>query len=248
MPFLTALVAAAGQGKRVGAGGNKVYLSLKGKPLITYSLDVLERSPLVQAIVVITRQEDMEQCRKVIAEKRYTKIRALVEGGKERQDSVYQGLQRLPQDTDLVAVHDAARPLLTAELLDRVVAAAEKVGAAVAAVPVQDTIKRGNEQGLVESTLVREGLWAAQTPQVFRREWLVEAYTKGRARGWQVTDDASLVEKCGYPVKLVLGDYNNIKVTTPTDLILATILLATRESPGGPAGELLRHFKGVGNI
>ncbi|MGB9858984.1 MAG: 2-C-methyl-D-erythritol 4-phosphate cytidylyltransferase [Moorellaceae bacterium] len=238
MPFLTALVAAAGRGTRMGAAGNKVFLNLCGKPVIAYSLEVLERSPLVQAVVVVTRPEDVEKCRSIIADNRYTKIVALTAGGEERQESVYKGLQHLPPSTELVAVHDAARPLISAELLARVVAGAEEIGAAVAAVPVQDTIKRGNELGLVQNTLAREGLWAIQTPQVFRRDWLEEAYHKGRQQGWKVTDDASLVERCGYPVKLILGDYHNLKVTTPVDLILATALLNWRESSpdGEPSG------------
>ncbi|MGI9952473.1 2-C-methyl-D-erythritol 4-phosphate cytidylyltransferase [Moorellaceae bacterium AZ2] len=224
MPFLTALVAAAGQGKRLGAGGNKVLVNLRGRPLLTYSLDVLESSPLVQAVIVLTRREDMEHCREIMSN-RYTKVLGLVEGGEERQDSVYRGLKALPRETELVAVHDAARPLLSPELLARVVAAAAEVGGAVAAVPVQDTIKRGDEQGMVSETLVRQGLWAVQTPQVFRRDWLEEAYERGMAEGWRVTDDASLVEKCGYPVKLVKGDYRNLKITTPDDLLLAAALL-----------------------
>ncbi|GFN23132.1 MAG: 2-C-methyl-D-erythritol 4-phosphate cytidylyltransferase [Thermoanaerobacteraceae bacterium] len=227
MPFLTALVAAAGQGRRMGAGRNKVLLNLRGRPVLTYSLDVLESSPLVHAVIVITRREDMDQCREILGS-RYSKVVGLVEGGEERQDSVYRGLKALPEETELVAVHDAARPLMDEGLLARVVAAAREWGGAVAAVPVRDTIKRDDGQGLVGETLVRQNLWAAQTPQVFRRAWLEEAYRRGRAEGWRVTDDASLVEKCGYPVKLVKGDYRNLKITTPYDLLLAAALLEMR--------------------
>lgn len=228
MPFLTALVAAAGRGRRLGLGYNKVFLPLKGRPLLSYSLEVLERSPLVQAVIVVTTPEDVDRCWEIIGP-RYAKGIRVVEGGEERQDSVSNGLKALPPETELVAIHDAARPLLTGELLAKVVKAAVETGAAIAAVPVQDTIKRSGAAELVERTVNREGLWAAQTPQVFRRDWLEEAHGRARAEGWRATDDASLVERCGYPVKLVPGDYANIKITTPIDLVLATALLEARE-------------------
>jgi len=228
MPFLTALVAAAGQGRRLGLGYNKAFLHLKGRPLLSYSLEVLERSPLVQAVVVVTTPEDVGKCWDIIG-RQYAKRVQVVEGGEERQDSVNEGLKALPAETEFVAVHDAARPLLTEELLAAVVEAAMEVGAAIAAVPVQDTIKRSGADGLIERTVDREGLWAAQTPQVFRRDWLEEAHVRARREGWRATDDASLVERCGYPVKIVAGDYSNIKITTPVDIVLATALLETRK-------------------
>jgi len=212
----------------MGADRNKVFLPLKGRPVLLYSLEVLESSPLVQAVVVITRREDLHRCREILGG-RYSKVVGLVEGGRERQDSVYRGLQALPPETELVAVHDAARPLVDEGLLARVVAAAREWGGAVAAVPVRDTIKRDNGRGMVRETLVRQNLWAAQTPQVFRRDWLEEAYRRGMAEGWRVTDDASLVERCGYPVKLVEGDYRNLKITTPEDLLLAAALLKGKD-------------------
>ncbi|MCG0277088.1 MAG: 2-C-methyl-D-erythritol 4-phosphate cytidylyltransferase [Thermanaeromonas sp.] len=228
MPFVTALVAAAGKGRRLGLGYNKVFLHLKGRPLLSYSLEVLEKSPLVQAVIVVTAPGDVAKCWDVIG-RGYAKSIRVVEGGEERQDSVSQGLKALPAETEFVAVHDAARPLVTQELLAAVVEAALETGAAIAAVPVQDTIKRSGTAGIVEGTVDREGLWAAQTPQVFRRDWLEEAHSRAMLEGWRATDDASLVERCGYPVRIVKGDYGNIKVTTPVDVILATALLEARK-------------------
>ncbi|WP_406677347.1 2-C-methyl-D-erythritol 4-phosphate cytidylyltransferase [Moorella sp. ACPs] len=226
MPFLSLIVAAAGQGRRLGAGSNKVFLPLGGKPILAHTLAVAEASPLVDEVIVVTRPEDIPLCHRVVATGPYRKVRQIVAGGKERQDSIAAGLKAVAPGTEWVAVHDGARPFLSPALLERVIAAARDTGAAIAALPVKETIKRGNTEDLVTATLERRGLWAVQTPQVFRREWLAAAYREAEINGWQATDDAALVERAGYPVKLVPGEEVNIKITTPGDMVLARALMA----------------------
>ncbi|WP_141263546.1 2-C-methyl-D-erythritol 4-phosphate cytidylyltransferase [Moorella sp. E308F] len=226
MPFLSLIVAAAGQGRRLGAGSNKVFLPLGDKPILAHTLAVAEASPMVDEVIVVTRPEDIPMCHQVVTAGPYRKVRQIVAGGKERQDSIAAGLKAVAPVAEWVAVHDGARPFLSPVLLERVIAAARDTGAAIAALPIKETIKRGNTEDMVTATLERRGLWAAQTPQVFRRDWLAAAYREAEINGWQATDDAALVERAGYPVKLVPGEEVNIKITTPGDLALARALMA----------------------
>ncbi|MDK2817364.1 MAG: 2-C-methyl-D-erythritol 4-phosphate cytidylyltransferase [Moorella sp. (in: firmicutes)] len=223
---MSLIVAAAGQGRRLGAGSNKVFLPLGDKPILAHTLAVAEASPMVDEVIVVTRPEDIPMCHQVVTAGPYRKVRQIVAGGKERQDSIAAGLKAVAPVAEWVAVHDGARPFLSPVLLERVIAAARDTGAAIAALPVKETIKRGNTEDMVTATLERRGLWAAQTPQVFRRDWLAAAYREAEINGWQATDDAALVERAGYPVKLVPGEEVNIKITTPGDLALARALMA----------------------
>jgi 2-C-methyl-D-erythritol 4-phosphate cytidylyltransferase len=157
----------------------------------------------------------------------------IVLGGKERFDSVANALQRVADEADFVAVHDAVRPCLQAEQIDAVFAAAAAVGAAVLAVPVTDTLKRADAKGRIEATVSRDRLWLAQTPQVFRKDWLIEAYARRGQLGQAITDDAQLVEAAGHPVQIVEGDPSNIKITTRADLQLAEAILKSRPKPKG---------------
>lgn len=208
----------------MGGGQNKVFLSLKDRPILAYCLDTLNTSPLVGEIILVTGKEDISFCRRNFAG-RFKKIAQIVAGGEERQDSVRFGLAVAGRDYPFVAVHDGARPFFSLALLERLIEAAGEYGAAVPALPVKETIKLAGPGDMVQSTLDRARLWAVQTPQVFRREILIEAHNKARDEGWQATDDAALVECCGYPVKLVLGEPGNIKITTPEDLIIARAFL-----------------------
>lgn len=226
MPFLSLIVAAAGQGKRLGAGSNKVFLPLNDKPILAYTLAVAELSPLINEVLVVTRPEDILRCKQVVTRGGYRKVREIIPGGAARQDSIFAGLKAIPATTDWVAVHDGARPFLTLELLERVIMAARVTGAAIAALPVKETVKQSDGQGLVTATLERQHLWSVQTPQVFRYDWLMEAYRKANINGWRATDDAALVEKTGKPVKIVPGEEANIKITTPGDLVMARAILA----------------------
>lgn len=220
----TALLLCAGKGERLAAGVDKALVPLAGRPLFTWSLETLERTPAIGGIVVVGA---VARLREMLAASGLAprKIVAWSEGGRERQDSVARGLHVLPESASLVAIHDCARALVTAELVTRVVGDAAQHGAAIAALPLADTLKRGS-LGVIETTVPRQGLWCAQTPQVFRRDWIVAAHA---AAPRNATDDAALVEALGHRVHLTPGDPLNFKITTPQDLELAEAWL-TRTS------------------
>jgi 2-C-methyl-D-erythritol 4-phosphate cytidylyltransferase len=217
---VSALIVSAGQGKRMGGRISKQYLEVAGRPLLAYTLEKFQAHPLIEDIVVVTREEERAYCRQEIIEKyRFTKVSKIVSGGKERQDSVYRGLLALPEDTEWVAVHDGVRPLVSLEVITRVVEAALTKGAAIVGVPAKDTIKVVTSEQMVLETPPRQTLWHIQTPQVFKKELLVRAYEEALASSWAGTDDASLVERLGVPIFVVQGEYDNLKITTPEDLV-----------------------------
>ncbi len=229
MEKIVALIPAAGVGRRMGeiAEINKQYLPLGGHPALALTLKVFQESPLIDQIVPIVREEEIDYCRTFVVE-RYglAKAARIVPGGPTRGDSVANGLAAVAgEEWDLIVVHDGARPLLTEKLLADVIEAAKKTGAAVAAAPVKDTIKRVDSMGLVVETLPRDELWAIHTPQAFKAEVLLEAYSRAREDGFQGTDDASLVERLGCPVAVVRSSYANLKLTTPEDVIMARSFL-----------------------
>lgn len=234
MDNLAVVVVAAGAGKRMGAGINKVYLKLCGRPVLAYSLDTLEECAEVAEVVVVVAagEEDLYQSAVAQPEK-YAKVKKIVAGGARRVDSVQNGLDALSGRQELVAVHDGARPLFTSELLMATAKEALVWGSAIAAVPVKDTIKISDDRGVVVSTPKRETLWAAQTPQVFRLKVITEAFRLMDIDSEEVTDEASLLEGIGLPVKLVMGDYENLKITTPEDLALAEAILERRMKLAG---------------
>jgi 2-C-methyl-D-erythritol 4-phosphate cytidylyltransferase len=215
-----AVIAAAGESRRMD-GIDKVFAPLGGKPALSYVLDAFEECESVSQIVVVVSKNNIEKCRQLIAEKKYAKPVEVCAGGKRRQDSVAVGLKRLDK-CDWVVIHDGARPLVTRALIEDGLEVAKETGAAVAAVPVTDTIKTAGDDRIVHQTPPRQNLWAVQTPQVFRVDIISKAYQKAKG---EVTDDASLVEKLGYKVKLYMGAYDNIKITTTNDMLIAEALL-----------------------
>ena len=217
---VAAIIVAAGESRRMG-GIDKVLAPLGGKPLLVRAVRPFQECRLVDQIVVVVSEGKEGQCRRLIPEKEWSKVSDVCAGGRRRQDSVAAGLRRL-EKCHWVIVHDSARPLVTVDLIERGLEAARETGAAVAAVPIKDTIKVAGEDKIVRRTLSRQDLWAVQTPQVFRIDIISKAY---RQASEDVTDDASLVEKLGYKVTLYMGSYDNIKVTTPEDLVLAEALL-----------------------
>jgi len=212
------IIAAGGSSRRMG--DDKLFALLGGKPVLARVIDACQKCHLVNQIVVVVNQKKEEQCRRLVAEERWSKVSDVCPGGERRQDSVAAGLKRLNK-CDWVVIHDGARPLLTVDLIERGLEAAKETGAAIAAVPVKDTIKVAGDDRIVHQTPPRQNLWAVQTPQVFRVGIITEAYSRANE---DVTDDASLVEQLGYKVKLYMGSYDNIKVTTPDDLASAEIL------------------------
>lgn len=223
--MVTAIIAAAGQGKRMGKGMNKVFIPIFNRPLLTYTLDVFEAYPEVRHIVLVAGAEDLERVRAIVESYGYQKFYDIVPGGAERQHSIANALKKVPAETRTVLIHDGARPLITGEIIERALQAVQETGAVGVAVPVKDTIKVADEQGFVLETPDRSKLWAMQTPQVFQRDIIEQAYHKAEEEGFLATDDAGLVERMGIKIKLVMGDYANLKVTTPEDLLMAEAIL-----------------------
>ena len=221
-----AILLCAGRGERLGAGLDKALVPLAGRPLFAWSLEALERCEAVEAIVVVG---PVRTLREALAATGLAarKVVAWTEGGDERQHSVGRGLHVLPGDCDVVAVHDCARALVSPEVIARTIEAARAHGAAIAAVPLADTLKRV-EDGRITATPPREGLWRAQTPQAFRLDWLLAAHEAAARDRRLATDDAALVEAIGHPVRVTAGDPMNLKIMTPDDLSLAEAWLARR--------------------
>ena len=224
-----AIIPAAGAGRRMGSAVEKQFLHLRGIPILVHTLRVFDKSPEIDGIVlVVAPQQRLALESEVLGTYPCEKLLRVVDGGPERQDSVANGLRATPPECDLVVVHDGVRPLVSIELLEAVVKVAHHYGAAIAAIPAGDTVKQAESKKVV-ATLERETIWLAQTPQVFRANLLRQAYEKAARDQVIVTDDAALVERIGAPVYLVHGSPENIKVTTPFDLVLAEAILAGRE-------------------
>lgn len=221
------IIPAAGQGKRMGIGRNKLFLMLEEIPVLIHTLRVFEQDVECSGIILSIHQNDQDSFVDLLKEYRIHKVTNLVEGGKERQDSVYNGLKEV-QSEGIVLVHDAARPFVKVETIHELVKAAESSGAAIAAVPVKDTIKRA-ENHLVSETIERSSLWAVQTPQAFRVSVLREAHEYAIKNQINGTDDASLVERLSHNVVIIEGDYDNIKLTTPEDVYFAEAILNKRK-------------------
>ena len=222
-----AIVLAAGQGKRMKTNKQKQFLELAGKPLLYYSLKCFQESPTIDEIVLVTGQEEIAYCQSEIVDKyKFDKVTKVIAGGKERYHSVYEGLKAC-EDCKLVFIHDGARPFIDEGIIKRTKEAAENYHACVAAVKSKDTVKLSDEQDFVKETPKREQIWIVQTPQVFEYHLAHVAYGKCIAQGLEnITDDAMVIEAMtSYKVKLIEGDYRNIKITTPEDLEIAKILV-----------------------
>jgi 2-C-methyl-D-erythritol 4-phosphate cytidylyltransferase len=218
------IIAAAGASTRMGET-DKIFAPLGGKPILARVVGIFEASPFVDRIAVVLSVKNMMRGQKLSETEDWQKVDAIIAGGPRRQDSVQEGLARL-HDCRWIIIHDGARPLVKAELIENGLKAAGETGVAVAAVPVTDTIKLADGEGFVQKTLLRKNLWTAQTPQVFKSDIINEAY---RAAESDFTDDAALVEASGVKVKLYLGDYDNLKLTTPADMIAAELIWQRKE-------------------
>lgn len=221
-----AIIPAAGSGKRFHAGLAKQYLFLNALPVLVHTLNVFQISDVVDDIILVVPQEDLGFLREQIVEEYgLTKVSALIAGGKERQDSVRNGLGAVATPCDIVIVHDGVRPFVTEDMIARVAKTAMEAGAASVGVPVKDTIKEINGENIVASTLLRVNLWHTQTPQAFQYELLCRAYAQAEKDHYHGTDDASLVERVGAKVRMIAGSPDNIKITTPEDLKMAEALM-----------------------
>ena len=206
-------------------GVDKIFASLWGKPLLAHSVDVFQGCPAVDEVVIVLSQDKLEAGQRLVREYNWSKVIEVCPGGVRRQDSVREGLKRL-SGCQWVVIHDGARPCLGVDLIERGLEQARESGAAIAAIPVKDTIKVVSPDAFVEETPLRHSLWTVQTPQVFRFDIIDEAHRKAQG---EVTDDATLVEQLGYRVKVYPGSDTNIKVTTPEDLALAEAILKSSE-------------------
>ncbi|MBI5971433.1 MAG: 2-C-methyl-D-erythritol 4-phosphate cytidylyltransferase [Deltaproteobacteria bacterium] len=218
-------------GTRMGSR-RKNYLKLLGIPVLAHTLAAFESAKNVESVILVAPAADMEFCRKNIVEKyRLKKVLKIIAGGKERQDSVARGLAAIEITPDIILVHDGARPLVTPELIEAVIKAAADYGGAAAAVPVKDTIKE-TRGAFIKKTVPREKIWAVQTPQAFRTALLIKARAAAVKSGFTGTDESSLVERLNKKVALVPGLYENIKITTPEDLIAAKAFFEKRMGRG----------------
>ena len=223
--MVAAIFPAAGAGRRMGAGINKVFLELDGEPILVRTLKIFSQSARINFLIVATGAGEVETVTELLKATPNLKPFAVTAGGSERQFSIANALKLLPNDAEIILVHDAARPLINLETIEKVIDAAEKFGGAIAAVPEKNTIKIIDSEGFVKSTPPRADLVAVQTPQGFKREILLRAYEKAAADNFLGTDDSSLVERIGGKIKIVTSSYKNIKVTTPEDIQIAETFL-----------------------
>ena len=215
----------------MGGSVPKQFLALGGQPIILHALLALQHSPVIDEVILAVPQNELEYClTEIVARHHFTKVTKVVPGGKERQDSVRHALEQVHEDVEIVLVHDAVRPFLTDRMVEEVVTVARTKGAAIVALPMKDTVKQVGADRVIERTVDRQTLWLAQTPQAFRRDWLLEAHRKAHAEGVRATDDAYLVEWFGHPVSVVEGSGDNIKITRPEDMMIGDAILAARRA------------------
>jgi 2-C-methyl-D-erythritol 4-phosphate cytidylyltransferase len=220
-----AIIAAGGRGVRMAASVNKQFLEIKKKPIISYTIEKFNQSSLIDNIIIVVPEEWINFVSGSIVEKyNFLKVKKIIKGGYTRQKSIFAGLKELDDIVTHVVIHDAVRPLISNQILENAVNKGKETGAAIVAVRAQDTVKRINENK-IESTLNRNVIWLAQTPQVFQKEIIIKAYQKAVEDQNVATDDSALVERMGFTVHVVEGSYSNIKITNPADLRLAEFYL-----------------------
>lgn len=225
--FCCAVVAAAGSASRM-EGLDKIMMQLGGEPLLAHTLRSLEDCPLIREIILVTREDLIVEAGQLCKDFSFTKVSKVIVGGNTRLESVFAGINEVPRHTELIAIHDGARPFVTPEVLEEVIIRGAECGAAAPALPVKDTIKRAH-QGVVEETLERSGLYSIQTPQVFEASLIKAALFKALQEKVVLTDDCSAVERLGMTVTLTRGSEENIKITTPADLLLGEAILEGRQ-------------------
>jgi 2-C-methyl-D-erythritol 4-phosphate cytidylyltransferase len=227
MSHITAIIVAAGEGRRIGGEVPKTYLPVCGRPMVLRTLDQFFSAQAIEEVVLVIAADEFLRCETMLRDDSALANRPwiLQSGGPTRQQSVKKGLEKIGSDADIVVIHDGARPFVSPALIDRCVQATRDKGAVVVGVPVRDTIKIVSNDRWAQTTLSRSSLWAIQTPQVFRKQWIVEAHDRAAREAFEATDDAMLVERIGKPVFVVDGESTNIKITTPEDVWFAEALL-----------------------
>lgn len=229
MSEVAAIIVAGGSGKRMGMNIKKQFIELDGKATLAHTIEVFNKCKVIDEIIVVVGKEDKERVKTEIVNRYgYHKVTQIVEGGTERQDSVYNGLMAVKDEVQYVMIHDGVRPFVSEETLEKALRITKEKHATVVAVPVKDTIKVVSEGLKVEGTPNRSTLWSVQTPQSFKKELLMKAYAYAKEKQINVTDDSMIVEAYGHDVYIVEGDYNNIKITTSEDLVLGQAILRSK--------------------
>lgn len=231
MEKVTAIIVAGGSGKRMGMSIKKQYILLSNKEVLAHTIEAFDKCELIQEIILVVSEDEINKVKKDIVEKySFNKVRKIVSGGTERQDSVYNGLLATSNDTKYVMIHDGARPFIKEKIIREALKLTIEKEATVVAVPVKDTIKVvDNKKQMVIDTPNRTTLWSIQTPQSFSKELLLKAYAYAKSENLAVTDDSMLVEAYGKAVYIVQGEYTNIKITTPEDLIIGEAVLKNQK-------------------
>ena len=216
---VSAIIPAAGIGKRFHRDLPKQFLTINDKPILAYTLQRVHACEKIDAIYLVVPEDKIRHCEKeVVGKEGFPKVKKVIAGGRERQDSVYHGIRELDQGVDIVVIHDGVRPFVDPKMFSDVIDEAEKYGAAITAIPEIDTVKKVSAEGTVEETLDRESVWRVQTPQAFQYDIIKKAFEEAFQDHYYGTDDSSLVERAGYRVKVIPGKPSNIKITTPEDL------------------------------
>lgn len=229
--YISAVIVAAGMGKRMKSSISKQFLPIGGRPILSHTIKKFNDCKYIDEIIIVTREEERDYCKKEIVEKyNFSKVTCIVYGGKERQDSVYNGLLAVNKKCDIVLIHDGVRPFVDPKSIISGIKGAVNYGACVVGVPVKDTIKVVSDDNDIIDTPKRSTLWAAQTPQCFQYDIIFTAYQNAIKEGFIATDDSKLVENLGYKVKMIMGSHNNIKITIPEDLEIADALLSEEEN------------------
>ena len=227
--FVSAIIVAAGQSRRMGGDTSKQFILIDGVPVIVRTLKAFEIAERIREVVIAARQEDIPQMYALIQDYEITKVKQIITGGETRQESVFHAIAQVDEQADFLAIHDGARPLIRPQEIDLAVSAAMEHGAAALGVPVKDTVKRVDADGKIVDTPDRSMLWAVQTPQVFSRALYLRAAEQAGEDAAQLTDDCQLIEAINCKVYMTEGDYTNIKITTPEDIAIAEILLARQK-------------------
>jgi 2-C-methyl-D-erythritol 4-phosphate cytidylyltransferase len=228
--FISAVIVAAGRGTRMNMDINKQYIEVCGVPVLARTLKTFEDCDCIDEIIIVVNAQDIVFCKQEIVDDfGFTKVKSLVAGGNERQQSVYNGLKEVDPRCDVVLIHDGARPFIREESIIGSIDAALECGASGVGVPVKDTVKVGDEEGYIRETLDRKAIWTIQTPQTFRYGVIMEAHQKAEIDAFSGTDDTMLAERMGVRIKLVMGSYDNIKITTQEDLAFAEAIVRSRE-------------------
>lgn len=227
----SAIITAAGHSRRMGVGRKKQFLMLGELPLIVHTLKIFQKSVSIDEIILVVPDDGINYCKQEIVNSyNFTKVKKIVSGGEKRQESVFNGLKSVSHEMDLVVVHDGVRPFLSKSILENSIKKAEEKGAAVVAIPVKDTLMKISDQGMITEGQSRDSIWRIQTPQVFKKEIIINAFEKALKDSFYGTDESTLVIRLGIPVYVVDGSELNIKITTPEDIVLGESILKYRNS------------------